>query len=190
MKKFVPLVMIVSMLAGMLWLSVDNATAAGTITFTGARFVWGKGVVFVFEATGYKNSDVKGAVLTIGSKSFNVHCTVNKKDEKIVCVAGSGLARYAGQMGILSVAGHAFYVIIPSKPALRPGSGGGSLSCPEGTVPGADVTFLTGGGGELTVFISGSTLTEVHNSAESWVDGSDIVAIDSIGNLYCGEEPS
>ncbi|MBN2116882.1 MAG: hypothetical protein JW730_09935 [Anaerolineales bacterium] len=177
------LVMILVILAATLWLSVEQATAAGTITYSGARFVWGKGVVFVFDASGYKNADVKGARITVGSKSFNVYCTVNKKAEKIICVAGSRLTRHAGEMGILSLAGQGFYVTIPYKPAVLYGNT--PLACPAGTGPGADVTFLTGGGDTYTEFIFGSTLAQVHSSAEGWVDGSDIVGIDSIGGLYC-----
>ncbi len=191
MKKMMLLVTAVAVLICTLWFSADRATAAGTITYLGARFVWGKGVVFVFEASGYKNSDVKDATLTIGSSSFNVHCMVNKKAGKIICVAGSGLTQYAGQIGVLSFAGHSFYVKMPDKPPFPSVNGNVPLSCPPGTEPGADVTFRTGGG-DITrpFFISGSTLDEVRKSAESMVDGSDWVAVESIGNLYCGEAPN
>ena len=133
-----------------------------------------------------KNADVKGAHITVGSKSFNVHCTVNKKAEKIICVAGSGLTQYAGQIGVLSFAGHSFYVKIPDKGPLPSVNGNQPLSCPPGTEPGADVTFRTGGG-DITrpYFIAGSTLAEVQSSAEGMVDGSDWVRIESIGPLYC-----
>jgi hypothetical protein len=190
MRKFMSLVMISVILASMLWLSVDNAAAEGTITFVGARFVWGKGVVFVFEATGYKNSDVKDAVLTIGSKTFKVHCTVNKKDEKIVCVAGGRLTQYAGQIGTLSVAGHAFYVTIPNKPALPWLPGGGSLSCPPGTDPGADVFFDLPGEGTWTRFIGGSTLSEVQQNAENTGIVEFGGSFDIVSPLYCAQEPS
>lgn len=183
MRKFMSLVMVLVILVCTLWFSADNAAAAGTITFTGARFVWGKGVVFVFDASGYKNADVKGAYITVGSKSFNVHCTVNKKAEKIICVAGSRLTRHAGEMGILALAGQAFYVTIPDKPPLSVGNG--SISCPPGTEPGADVTFFLEGEGTWTRFISGSTLAEVQANAENSSSVEGGATIEDIGDLYC-----
>ncbi len=141
-------------------------------------------MVFVFDASGYKNSDVRDATLTIGSSSFDVHCTVNKKAGKIICVAGGGLTQYAGQTGTLYIAGHAFYVEIPYRSVSL--SGNESLVCPAGSVSGAFVTFLTGGGDRHTEFISGATLAEVRSNAENQL-GTDWVAILSIGPLRCGQ---
>jgi hypothetical protein len=185
MKKITSFVLTVVVLICTLWFNAGSATAAGTITYTGARFVWGKGVVFVFDASGYRNRDVKNASLSIGPDSFGVHCTVNKKAGKIICVAGGGLTRYAGQMGILTVAGHSFYVKIPDKGPLPSVNGNVPLTCPPGTEPGALVTFLTGGGDQHTEFITGATLDEVRSKAEGMVDGSDWVEVLSVGNLEC-----
>ncbi len=192
MKKIISFTMAVVILACTLWFSTGSATAAGTITYLGARFVWGKGVVFIFEASGYRNRDVKGATLSIGSSSFDVHCTVNKKAGKIICVAGGGLTQYTGQTGILYLAGHAFYVVIPARPLLPSGSGSAvPLSCPPGTEPGADVTFLTGGGDHHTEFIPGATLGEVSQQAESMTaPGGDWTNVLSIGSLYCNQRPN
>jgi hypothetical protein len=188
MKKFMSLVMIVAILVCTLWLSVGKTSAAGTITYTGAHYIWGKGIAFTFDVSGYRNRDLKNASLTIGSKSFDVHCRLNKEKDRIVCVAAGGLTQYVGTTGILYVAGYAFYVTIPDKPALQIGSGSGPLSCPDGTEPGAYVIFRTGGGDTTPPqFVSGSTPAEVRNNAESWIDGSDIVGIKSIGSLECRE---
>ena len=189
MKKFMSFIMIAVILVCTLWLSVDSASAGGTITYTGARYVWGKGIAFSFDASGYRNKDLKNANLTIGSKSFDVHCRLNKEKNRIVCVAGGGLTQYAGKTGILYVAGHVFYVTIPDKPVLSVGTGSGSLSCPPGTEPGADVQFTLEGEGTWTNFIGGSTLSEVRQNAEN----TEVVkfggSIDSIGDLYCREVP-
>lgn len=171
MKKIMSLVITIVILVGTLWFSVGKATAAGTITYVGTHFVWGKGAVFIFEASGYRNRDVKYASLSIGPDSFKVHCTVNKKAEKILCVAGSGLTRYAGQIGILTVAGHAFYVIIPDKPSLCYGDG-------------ANVTFLLPQDGPYTEFVSGSTLAEVQQKAQKIADNLG-ASITGIGNFVC-----
>jgi hypothetical protein len=185
MKKIISFVMIVGVLVGTFWLSVSKTFAAGTITYTGAHYVWGKGIAFTFDASGYKNKDLKNATLTVGSSSFDIHCRLNKEKDRIICVAGGGLTQYAGQMGILYVAGHAFYVIIPNRPALPVGEGSGPLACSDGTEAGAMVTFLTGGGDTISRFVHGSTLAEVSSNAGSWVDGSDIKRVLSIGGLEC-----
>ncbi len=175
------LVIATIVLISTLWFSAGSATAAGTITYKEAHFVWGKGVAFIFDASGYKNSDVKGATLTIGSSTFDVHCTVNKKAGKIICVAGSGLTQYAGQIGILTLAGHSFYVKIPDKGPFPYGSG--SISCPPGSEPGAMVTFVIFEGFSTTDFIPGSTLAEVSANAAKWHGGDYLSA--SIGDLKC-----
>jgi type 1 fimbria pilin len=180
MKKFMSLIAILLVLVCTLWFSAGNTSAAGTITFTGARFIWGKGVVFVFEASGYRNSDVKDASITIGSKSFDVHCTVNKKEEKIVCVAGGGLTWYAGQTGVVYLAGQGFYVTIPSRSLTAAGCGGS-------TVMGANVTFQAAEGDPQSYFLAGQTLGDVGNSANSLMDASGgFFTEPKISKLECG----
>jgi hypothetical protein len=41
--------------------AVSSAEAAGMITYLDGRYVWGKGIVFVFDAPGYRNKDVRNA---------------------------------------------------------------------------------------------------------------------------------
>lgn len=166
---------------------VGTAQAAGSLTYIESRFVWGKGVVFVFEGTGFKNKDLKGAILFVESSDHKLSCWVNKDEGRVICVAGSGLTRYAGEIGFITLAGQVFTVIIPAM--HLPAAGDGTITCPEGTEPGADVTFETGGGDTFTTFISGATRSEVQGTAQSWVDGSDLVGVLSVGELYCGETP-
>lgn len=186
MKKLFGAVMALAVFVSASLFGPDRAGAAGIITYRGGSFVWGKGVVFVFEASGYHNRDVRDASILVGSDPYDLHCTVNKQDGKIVCVAGGKLTRFAGQTGVIYLAGQMFYVTIPAKPARS--SGNASLSCPPGQVPGAEVVFRTTGG-DLTppFFITGSTLAEVRNSAENWL-GFDFESIEEIGPLECGEE--
>jgi hypothetical protein len=158
--------------------------AAGPITYVESKSVKGKGVVFVFQATGYKNKDVKGATLVLFSDDYKVSCHVNKKESKIVCVASNGLTQYAGAIGFLTVAGQTFAVNIPAE---HPGHGG-SISCPEGTTPGADVTFFTSSESTTTFFVPGSTISEVRNNAEGFL-GEVLISIEDIGPLHCDETP-
>lgn len=161
-----------------------TARAAGSLTYIESRFVWGKGVVFVFEGTGFKNKDLKGAILFVESNDYKLSCWVNKDEGKVICVASGGLTQYAGETGVITLAGRSFTVIIPGR---HISTGDDSIICPEGTEPGANVTFETGGGGTYTDFVSGASRSEVQNNAESWVDGSDLVDILSVGSLYCSE---
>jgi hypothetical protein len=176
------------MAAAVLWSAfgmAGTARAAGILTYIESRFVWGKGVVFVFEAEGFKNKDLKGAILFVESNDYKLSCWVNKDAGKVICVAGGGLTQYAGQTGVITLAGRSFTVTIPGR--TIPADGDASLVCPEGSEPGANVTFQTGGGGTYTDFVAGESRSEVQDSAESWLDGSDLVSILSVGSLYCNE---
>lgn len=164
--------------------------AAGSLTYIESRYVWGKGVVFIFEGEGLKNKDVKGANLFVESNDYKLSCWVNKAEGKVICVASSGLTQYAGEFGTVSLAGQVFTVLIPG--IHFPAGGDTPLSCPEGTELGALVTFETGGGGTYTTFISGDSRSEVQSTAQSWVSdepGADFVDVLSVGELDCGEIP-
>lgn len=187
MKKIMSFVMVTVILISTFWLSVGKTAAAGIITYTGGTYVWGKGISFSFDASGYKNKDLKNASILVGSNLHDLHCRLNKEKTKINCVAAGGLTQYAGEAGVIYLAGQVFYVTIPDR-ILYFSNGDKTISCPEGTTTGAEVTFLTGGGGRYTTFISGSTREEVSNSAKSHVDGSDLVEVLDVGSLYCAEE--
>jgi hypothetical protein len=187
MKKFsLFLLVLVAMLASLVLTAVP-ARAASLITFVDARFIWGKSVVFIFDATGYKNRDVREATIFVGSNFHDLGCTVNKEEEKIVCIGLYSLTDYAGQTGILHLAGQIFYVPIP-EPTLLEEQTAAPLVCGEFETLGADVTFATGGGDTYTMFVPGSNRSEIQKTAQSYVDGSDFVGVLSIGELYCSSE--
>src|SRR5262245_56224273 len=167
MKKFLSLVMPVIVLVSALWVSAGSAGAAGMITYVDGRFVWGKGVVFVFDASGYRNKDVKNASIFAGSNFHDLYCTVNKIAEKIVCVARGSLTDYAGQTGIIYLAGQIFYVTIPDR--VLPAEITLPLTCNEPEVLGANVTFQVSEGFPFTEFVPGNTVEEVQNQADAWV---------------------
>lgn len=160
--------------------------AAGTLTYVGSKFVWGKGVVFVFEGSGFKNKDLKNATLMIGSNVYKLSCSVNKEAGKVICVAGGALTKYVGETGFIALAGRSFAVTIPGR--TLPATKSTSLTCPAGTVLGAYVTFFTNDETTTTFFVTGSTSTAVRNSAENML-GEFLLSIEQIGSLYCGEEP-
>jgi len=86
--------------------NVKNATLAET------RFVGGKGVVFLFNYTGkFKEADLKGAYMFIGSNRFNLDCTLSEW-EQIACAA-PGIKQFTGQNITGTVAGFRFNAIVP-----------------------------------------------------------------------------
>jgi len=187
MKKMFLLLMAVAMFASAFGLQVGMAQADGSlIVYEGSLFVWGKGIVFQFDAEGYRNKDVKNATIHIGSDFYDLFCWVLKEEGKIVCNAQGGLTQFAGETGIIYLGGQIFYVIIPGR-AGAPEESEESFTCESG-VPGADVTFFTSDETLETYFISGSTLAEVQDNAENWLGGY-LISIVEIGELYCGQEP-
>jgi len=188
MKKILSLVMAAVILISMLWISVGSAGAAGLISYAGGRFVWGKGVVFVFEASGYRNKDVRDASIFAGSNFHDLYCTVDKEKENIVCVARGALTEYAGQTGIIHLAGQIFYVTIPDRIFPVQTTVDQPLVCVEPEVLGASVEFQTSEG-SFTEFVPGDTVQEVEARADSWVDGEFILSHGPVGDLECGLPP-
>jgi hypothetical protein len=189
MKKILSLAMAVVILISMLWISVGSAGAAGLITYAGGRFVWGKGVVFVFEASGYRNRDVRDASIFAGSNFHDLYCTVDKEKQNIICVARGSLTEYAGQTGIIHLAGQIFYVTIPGRTLPQETTVEQPLVCEAPEVLGASVVFYYGGGGSTAEFVPGDTLDEVKARADMWVDGEFWVSHGPVNQLECGMPP-
>lgn len=183
MKKIFLLLMTVAVFGSALGLQVSRAKAEGYITYEGGQFVWGTGIVFTFDAEGFRNKDLKNATIYVGSDYYDLYCWVRKEEGKILCVAVGGLTEFAGKTGIIYLGGQIFYVIIPHKAGAPVDE---SLTCPQGQVPGADVLVDTGDG-YATYFVPGNTLADVESLAISWF-GADYGGIS--GGLYCGVEPS
>src|SRR5215216_1797659 len=162
MKKVLLLAMTVILLISVVGVSAGNAGAAGLITYVDGRFVWGKGVVFVFKASGYGNKNVRNASIFAGSNFHDLYCTVDKEKENIVCVAGGSLTEYAGQTGVIYLAGQIFYVTIPDRvmpePVIMVEE---PLVCEEPEVLGASVVFEDNEGKSYNEFVPGDTLQEV-----------------------------
>ena len=184
MRKVLLAVLAVVILICTAGFSAGGASAAGIISYSDGRFVWGKGVVFVFDATGYRNRDVRHSRILVSSDLYDLYCSVDKSAGKIVCVASGGLTRFARQTGIIYLAGQIFYVTIPDRILFSNGNG---FSCPSGTTRGANVTFLMNDESTFTTFVSGSTLSQVNKSAGKLL-GEVAVSIQGTGNLFCGEE--
>lgn len=182
MKKFLLLLMVLAVCSSVL--GVSRAQAADWITFAEGAYVHGKGIVFIFDATGYRNKDLKNASIYVGSDLYDLFCWVTEDKEHIVCNAQGGLTQFAGQTAIIYLAGQIFYVTIPG--AGSPTEGAAPLVCDLGLVPGADV-FVDFGGFTETLFVPGSTLAEVQSQAESWFAGLEF---EIVSGLYCGLEPS
>lgn len=179
MKRVFSILMLAVLLVSAFGFSASPASAAELITYVDGRFVEGKGVVFVFEASGYRNRDVRGADIFVGSNFHNFGCTVNAERTQIVCVANGGLTQYAGQMGVVYLAGQIFYVIIPGHSVAE--------GCTGSDVEGAYVTFYYGEGEPDTFFIEGSSIEEIEDFAQAEMDSSEDWIIGyEISELECG----
>lgn len=185
MKKVSLLLVALAIVASALGLQASRAQAAGSITYANSAYVEGKGIVYVFDATGFRNKDLKGASIYVGSDFYDLFCWVTEDKEQIVCNAQGGLTQFAGQTAILYFAGHIFYVGVPA--ASAPKEEAGPLVCPEGLVLGADVMVDFDGDLIGPFFVPGSTLAEVQSQAESWFEGWPF---EIVSELYCSTPPS
>jgi hypothetical protein len=143
-------------------------------------------------------------------------CSFNKEEEKIVCVAGGGLTEFAGQTGVIYLAGQIFYVTMPNM-GLAPGNSGTNPddeSCegpdeercedpgdpgdpgdpPPACIPpevlGADVEFVDGEDFTTSLFVPGDSLSEVSaNAAQMLFGGEGWEDFQIVGPLGCGMSP-
>src|SRR5919108_961301 len=117
MKNFFSWLIAIVMLTSAFAFNTGKAKAAGLMIYLDGRFVPGKGVVFLFEPDDHKYKDLKGASIFAGSNDHNLSCSFNEEDgeKTVVCVVGGGITRYAGQTGVIYLAGQIFYVTIPER---------------------------------------------------------------------------
>ena len=184
MKKLFLLLLAVVVVASALGVQVGTVYAKekSPITYEDGVWSWGAGIVFTFDATGYRNKDVKNASIYVGSDFYDLYCWIHQDGERILCVARGALTEFAGETGIIYLAGRIFYVIIPGKPV-----GNTTLTCGEFQMAGADVSFELSGGGFITGFVGGASLSEVSSNAANIVSSSAGFYIDYAveGGLYC-----
>ena len=181
MKKAFLYLMALAVFVSAFGMQVGQANAEGYITYEGAQYVVGTGIVFTFSAEGFRTRDLKDATIYVGSDFHDLYCWVRKAEGKILCVARGSLTEFAGQTGIIYLGGQIFYVLIPNKHGI-PDQGSESLTCEEGLVPGADV-FVNFGEGNSTFFVPGNTLEEVQSQAMIWFSDWDF---EITSGLYCG----
>lgn len=185
MKKVFSLVMVSVVLISTFWIRAGSARAAGLITYRGGLFVWGKGVVFVFDGSDIRNRDVKGASVFAGSNMHGLSCSVNKENGRIVCVARGGLTEFVGETAVIYLGGQVFYVTMPGKSFQAVGDAG-ETGC-EGVL-GADVTFKDIDGLFSTEFVEGDTIEEVKAAAEQALASDPDLVSYNMGSLYCAED--
>ena len=154
----------ISVFLSTLAFQAGHVKAATPITYADGRFMWGEGVVFIFEATGYRTRDVRDTTIFVGSNFHELGCKVNKEKTRIVCIGRGGLTEYAGQTGIIHLAGQLFYVTIPDRTLPKETT---ELVCGEFETKGANVTFYYAEGQPDTYFIPGNTLAEVQQTVQS-----------------------
>lgn len=182
MKKLLLILTALVVTASLFGLQATRAQAAGTITYERTNYVEGKGIVYVFLATGFSNKEVKeGTSIYVGGEFHDLFCWITSDKEHIVCNAQGGLTQYAGQTAIITLLGQTFYLTIPNGHARQEEET--ALVCSDGQVLGADVWF-DDGEESWTEFVPGDTLAEVQDAAQSWEIDFEIIS-----GLYCGQGP-
>lgn len=101
-----------------------------SVTFLEARYVPGVGIVLLFDTTGLKKSDLRGATIIVHSNEYKLSCNFKDGDEKddsntVRCVAPGGLSQWAGESFTAYLAGYIFNGIVPAEKR-------DAASCPEG----------------------------------------------------------
>jgi len=166
MKKLFSLFLLLAVMASAFGVHVGAAKADGSlIVYEEGLYVWGKGIVFIFDATGYRNRDLKDATIYVGSDFYDLFCWVTEERDHIVCNAQGGLTQFAGQVGVIYLAGQIFYVIIPNKAGAPEDV---VPTCEQGEVLGAYYMVDFGFGYDGPYFVPGDTLDEADLLADSW----------------------
>lgn len=186
MKKLFLFLMMVAIVGSALGLQVTPARAEGYITYEGGLYVHGKGIVFIFAATGFRTRDLKEASIYVGSDFYDLFCWVADDKEHIVCNAQGGLTQFAGQTAIIYLGGQMFYVTVPAKGGA-PDKEEAAPTCEQGEVLGANYMVDFGGGYDGPYFVPGDTLAEADLLADSWFGEYDYYRV---GGLVCDREPS
>ena len=186
MKKIFLFLLAFAVFASALGIQVGRAKADGYITYEGAQYVVGTGIVFTFSAEGFRNRDLKDATIYVGSDFYDLYCWVRKAEGKILCVAWGSLTEFAGQTGIIYLGGQIFYVIIPNKHGV-PEEGSAVPTCAQGEVLGAEYMVDFGSGYDGPYFVPGNTLAEADQLAAGWFS---IFPYYRINGLVCDFEPT
>ena len=128
----------------------------------------------------------------VGSNFHDLSCTVNKERTRIVCVGGGNLTEFAGQTGIIHLAGQLFYVTIPDRVLPPAEEGNPPLVCGEFETTGAIVTLYYAEGQPDIMFVSGSSIADVQQTAQNWMDNSEgyITDFEIVSDLQCGQIPT
>lgn len=173
MKKIFLFFVLFSVLVSTLWVGINSVSAGGANV--------------AFSVPGITNQEVKNARMYANSDYQNVYCAL-KEDDRVVC---SIPGKYAGQTVQIYLGGRVFYASVPEpKPEIiisqeSTSQQEQSLTCPDGEVPGAMVEFVYSGTGNTTTqFIMGNTLSEVEQTANSWL-GHKFVSFTILSNLQC-----
>ena len=141
MKKIFSFLMVMSLLASVFVFNVSKASAASYPTLVDVHYVYGKGIVFVFDANGMnvRAPNLRGSTLYLHGNSYPLACTVARASGMIVCTVRGGLTEFAGAQGSVSLLGRLYSVVIPSVPGVPPVveecvfkvAHGASLICPD-----------------------------------------------------------
>jgi hypothetical protein len=128
-RKTLLIVTLLSILA-MLFTVAAAPAAKGVFHLVDARFVSGKGFVFVFSVSG-KVGSLKGSVST-SSNSFSLNC-VETDGAHVNCTVNGALAAYQGKPATVSINGQSFATKLPYKFDCKSVTWTSHTNWPDGT---------------------------------------------------------
>lgn len=170
MKKVFSLLVAFVVMATSLWFSAGIASAAA--------------LSVVLHVPGATQDDVENATVFVGSEFYNINCVLKDAETgKVVCKVSE---KFASEGATIYVAGQAFNVELPSTPNGSNKQEEQPLVCGEYEVSGADVqfTYTNTEYGTATFFVSGDTLADVVDNADSYV-GRKFSSYSIVSGLYC-----
>ena len=87
------------------------------VSLLSVNFLEEKGVTFKFLVDGdVKKSGLQGKVY-VSNKTLRLYCNYSgdATPVTVTCTSAKGTAKFAGASGIVSVAGHSFYFVVPAR---------------------------------------------------------------------------
>ena len=117
-KKLISMLVILSILA-FTFATAFTPPKITRISLLSVNFMREKGVTLKFLVDGnFRKSELQGSV-TVDGKSLRLYCNYGGDPAPVVvtCTSAKGTAKFAGGVGLVSIAGRTFRIIVPARPS-------------------------------------------------------------------------
>ncbi len=111
--RTIRVLILISLLVFIVGTAAAPMNGGKTVKLLETRFIPGKGVVFIFEASGLSKSDLNSAYANVGGNALSTDCRF-KDDGNVACTV-KDINRYAGQSVMVGLAGQGFWATVPGN---------------------------------------------------------------------------